>query len=916
MPVVAVTARSHRSTGAAAAAASDGELQVGLDFALPSTLAVGAGTAVFVCGWCFAPGRRVRSVALVVDGVEQPVMLHGMPRIDVHRALDPQGDESFERYRSGFWGLARVGPRGDGAPCELLLKAALDDGRVLTSELARIPTTPRAEEPIAVAEPAPGEGPLVAICMATFEPSIEMFRRQVDSILAQTHRNWICIVSDDCSSPERFAAIQELLAGDPRFVVSRSPRRLRFYHNFERALSLAPADADYVAMADQDDYWHPDKIETLLREIGDSQLVYSDARIVRPDGELVSDTYWSVRRNNHSDLSSLLMANCVTGAASLCRRDLLDYALPFPPGQFTHFHDHWVGLTALALGDIAFVDRPLYDYVQHGEAVLGHAKANRITALRERLESLRTLHINPRERVGRWRMRYFVDCCRLIQLGTVLTMRCSDRMTTAKRRAIERFTRADRSPLVLWDLARRAAREMVGPPKTAGAELGLLLAFAWRHMLVASIGGRERPRSRLRIDARPPPSLLPKPGKQMPATPAVGQIAAKIAPLELTVLDDGPRRINILIPTFDLDHFFGGYIGKLNLAARLADRGERVRIVTVDPVGPLPPSWRRTVEAYSGLAGLFDRVEVVFGRESPSVEVSRADRFIATTWWTAHIARDAVAQLGRERFLYLIQEYEPFTFPMGTYAALASESYAFPHAALFSTELLRDYFRRHGIGVYASGAEAGDRASASFQNAITAVDPPTAEELARRDTRRLLFYARPEPHAARNMFELGMLALERAVEAGAFGSGWELHGIGTVDAKRRMTLGSGAVLELLPRYGQDEYAEMLRDHDVGLALMYTPHPSLVPIEMASAGILTVTNSFENKTADALAAITSNLIAADPGVEGITAALREASDRVEDFESRARGAQVRWSSDWERSFGDELMRRIELFLEEG
>ena len=34
--------------------------------------------------------------------------------------------------------------------------------------------------------------------------------------------------------------------------------------------------------------------------------------------------------------------------------------------------------------------------------------------------------------------------------------------------------------------------------------------------------------------------------------------------------------------------------------------------------------------------------------------------------------------------------------------------------------------------------------------------------------------------------------------------------------------------------------------------MYTPHPSLVPIEMASAGMATVTNSFENKTADAMA----------------------------------------------------------------
>ena len=65
---------------------------------------------------------------------------------------------------------------------------------------------------------------------------------------------------------------------------------------------------------------------------------------------------------------------------------------------------------------------------------------------------------------------------------------------------------------------------------------------------------------------------------------------------------------------------------------------------------------------------------------------------------------------------------------------------------------------------------------------------------------------------------------------------------------------------------------MLRDHDVGLALMYTPHPSLVPIEMASAGMLTVTNSFENKTAEAMAAISPNLITAEPSIEGVAGGL--------------------------------------------
>ena len=39
----------------------------------------------------------------------------------------------------------------------------------------------------------------------------------------------------------------------------------------------------------------------------------------------------------------------------------------------------------------------------------------------------------------------------------------------------------------------------------------------------------------------------------------------------------------MLVPTVDLEHFFGAYIGKFNLARRLAEHGLRVRIVAVDP---------------------------------------------------------------------------------------------------------------------------------------------------------------------------------------------------------------------------------------------------------------------------------------------------------------------------------------------
>ncbi|MDQ6605544.1 MAG: glycosyltransferase [Actinomycetota bacterium] len=899
---------------------SSATLQVQLESELPREVAVGAGTALFICGWCFCPAGRIRSLSFLLDGQPQPVAAYGMPRLDPFRALHPDldpyatsglstdpssaADPLLLSYRSGFWGTVRLaGDAGEGGgEFRLSLRAELEGGGEAGAELGPIPRRAHVA-PVSARWPPGAAGPPVAIAMATYEPPLDLLERQLDSIRAQSHPNWICIVSDDCSSSERYAALGEAIGDDPRFVLSRSPRRLGFYGNFERALELVPAEARYVAMADQDDIWHPDKLEVLLAEIGDAQLVYSDARVVSGDGELISETWWSTRRNNHSDLLSLLVANAVTGAASLFPRELLDYGLPFPPAQFAHFHDHWIGLTALALGEIAFVDRPLYDYVQHGTASLGHAAANQMTSLADRLRHQRA----PAERVRMWRLHYFVDVCRLTQFATVLKLRCAERLTPAKRRALDRFLEADQSVLPLIALGLRGARELVGrTPETLGAEWMLFSAFAWRRLLGRS--ARERPQSRLRLDARPPPSLVMAPGRTgLPE--ATRTVADKIAPLRWAVSDAAPPRVNLLIPAIDLQHFFGGYIAKFNLARRLAERGVRVRIVTVDPVGQLPGDWTARVESFSGLERLFDSVEIVLGREATAIEVSRHDSFIATTWWTAHIARRAVQSLGGERFLYLIQEYEPFTFPMGSYAALAGQSYAFPHFALFSSELLRDYFRVHELGVFAAGAAAGDRHSAAFQNAITEVAPPTVEDLKGRRTRRLLFYARPEPHAARNMFELGVLALSRALEQGGFRSGWELHGIGTVERGTRIALGGGAALHLLPRSDQRSYAGLLREHDVGLALMYTPHPSLVPIEMASGGMLTVTNSFENKTPAAMAAISANLITAAPTVEGVAAALLQAEAGAADATRRVRGSDVRWSRNWDQSFDEELLEQL-------
>jgi len=322
----------------------------------------------------------------------------------------------------------------------------------------------------------PAEAPLVAICMATFEPDPRLLERQIGSIREQTHANWRCLVSDDGSSQQRLDHLRALIAADERFRLSLGEQRLGFYANFERALGMIPPEARFVALADQDDRWYPQKLAAQLAGRGEAQLVYSDMRIVDEEGAVLSETFWQGRPNNYTDLGSLLLANTVTGAASLFRRELLDLVLPFPEPVGDPFHDQWVASVALATGEIAYVDRALYDYTQHPGAARGHEAAMRPWDAGRLLDRR-----DPR---GSWRRvrahadrSYESNVRRIALAAREIEMRAGDRMEPRKACAVRRLARLDRSPAAAAWLAQRSLRRLTGNDETMGIELSLLAAI-------------------------------------------------------------------------------------------------------------------------------------------------------------------------------------------------------------------------------------------------------------------------------------------------------------------------------------------------------------------------------------------------------------------------------------------------------
>lgn len=479
---------------------------------------------------------------------------------------------------------------------------------------------------------------------------------------------------------------------------------------------------------------------------------------------------------------------------------------------------------------------------------------------------------------------------------------------------ISRLIDATTRPLATTERRKRSLVLLVAVPLAvafaAGAALGALandegwsaLALVAIGILVAiaaGLGGRRL------LDA----------AQSIRRLQATAWIPEKLRPLRLDVSAEEPRRVDIIHPSIDLKHFFGGFIAVFNLARRLAERGHRVRLIATER-SSLPTDWSQRIAGYEGLADVLERIEVVFAHERQPIGFNANDTLLATHWTVAHIAHGVASQLKRKRFVYLIQEYEPFTFPLGSAAALARQTYALPHRAIFSTALLRDYFASHRIGVFADGAEPGLRDSVVFDNAITPVGPVNEADLRRSGPARLLFYARPEEHAQRNLFEIGVMALDRAIADGGL-DGWILSGVGSVEpgTKPLVLPDSGSTVEMIPRRAQADYAKLLRSCDVGLALMYTPHPSLVPIEMAAAGMITVTNTFENKDAAALAEISSNLIAAETTVESIAIALGKATQLATKLATRAEGSHLHWPRSWDESLDDAVMSAIDGFVGE-
>jgi glycosyltransferase involved in cell wall biosynthesis len=336
--------------------------------------------------------------------------------------------------------------------------------------------------------------------------------------------------------------------------------------------------------------------------------------------------------------------------------------------------------------------------------------------------------------------------------------------------------------------------------------------------------------------------------------------------------------LNVLLPSLAMKHMTGGPNTAINLAYRLAALGIRVRLVSADvAIDADPTAFLRHVRALTGIEAVLPNIALVDASDRERrLAIGENDLFLATAWWTAQMAKYALPHTRHRRFLYLIQDYETLLHPSSTQSALAEETYRLDHIPIVNTSLLRDFLAAECVGRF---ADPGFAASAIvFEPAIdrSRFRPEPIVRDPTRPRRRILVYARPSI-APRNAFEMGIAALQKLIAEGRLDpKTWEFLGMGEPFAP--IGLGGGAQLMPAPWLDLDGYARQMRQSDVLLSPMISPHPSYPPLEMAACGRPVVTTTYRSKTAQRLAAISPNIIGVEPTIEALADGLVEAVER--------------------------------------
>ena len=228
--------------------------------------------------------------------------------------------------------------------------------------------------------------PKISIVLCTCNGEAYL-RGQIDSLLAQTYPFHELIVQDDCSTDSTGHIIrsyqQRYPERDIRFYAN--PQRMGFNKNFLTALQRA--GGDYIACCDQDDIWVENKLETLVREMGDCPLIFHNSWVTGNRAKAYP-LYGQPLPECFPSLYAALYPRAY-GHQILFRKDVLERTRPF--WGYNVSYDYLLFTLASSMGRVRYLHTPLVYWRRHEEAATYNAHPHKAGKWEGYLRAIRAL---------------------------------------------------------------------------------------------------------------------------------------------------------------------------------------------------------------------------------------------------------------------------------------------------------------------------------------------------------------------------------------------------------------------------------------------------------------------------------------------------------------------------------------------
>lgn len=204
--------------------------------------------------------------------------------------------------------------------------------------------------------------PAISILLPVYNGALYL-PEQIDSILAQTHRDFELLIHNDGSTDGSGEILRRAAAGDSRIMLSSET--INSGQKFVLRELLSHARGDLIMFSDQDDVWLPDKTAKLVAALGDASLAFGTSQLIDAEGTAIGRTIFDhvgppLSGRNQIDF---LFRTTVSGHALLARREVIDPGLFMLDQPF----DWLIGVVATFSAGVVHVPDAIVCHRQHAD---------------------------------------------------------------------------------------------------------------------------------------------------------------------------------------------------------------------------------------------------------------------------------------------------------------------------------------------------------------------------------------------------------------------------------------------------------------------------------------------------------------------------------------------------------------------